>query len=286
MIAIEKSHIFIFMCGQLRKTYRDQVHMEKSKTRSGVRKGAWTYEEDKLLKSCIRKYGEGKWHLAPQRAGLNRCRKSCRLRWLNYLNPTINKESFSEDEVDMMLRLHKLLGNRWSLIAGRLPGRTSNYVKNYWHTHLRKKVISKKLEENKEKEKLKETVKPHEIIKPKPRTFSANSPWLNRKYINFVTPIVAVSTKDGTVAKDSDIENTMIPINGDVDSAAQPYTGNSTTMWWENLLNVSNDKIGLCSLLQEEDSKYVNFLSEVPNVNDCNWKSKIYEFESILDILN
>lgn len=46
--------------------------MEKS-TR-GVRKGAWTYEEDKLLKACINKYGEGKWHLVPQRAGiLNEC---------------------------------------------------------------------------------------------------------------------------------------------------------------------------------------------------------------------
>jgi len=46
-----------------------QVHMEKSKTR-GLRKGAWTYEEDKLLKACIQKYGEGKWHLVPQRAGI------------------------------------------------------------------------------------------------------------------------------------------------------------------------------------------------------------------------
>jgi hypothetical protein len=36
----------------------------------GVRKGAWTYEEDKLLKDCINKYGEGKWHLVPQRAGI------------------------------------------------------------------------------------------------------------------------------------------------------------------------------------------------------------------------
>ncbi|WJX63986.1 hypothetical protein P8452_48815 [Trifolium repens] len=236
--------------------------MEKSKTTSGVRKGAWTYEEDKLLKSCIIKYGEGKWHLVPQRAGLNRCRKSCRLRWLNYLNPTINKEILSEDEVDMMLRLHKLLGNRWSLIAGRLPGRTANYVKNYWQTHLQKKMVSRKLEENKEKEKLEETVnKPHEIIKPQPLTFSANSPWLNRKYINFVTPIVAVSTKDGTVANDH-IENTMLPINGtDGDCAAH---------WKFN--NVCHIVVG----------EFVKF----PNVNDSNWDSNLYEFDSILDILN
>jgi hypothetical protein len=60
----EVSYYYFFV------SYRKHVHMEKSKTRSGVRKGAWTYEEDKLLKSCIRKYGEGKWHLVPQRAGI------------------------------------------------------------------------------------------------------------------------------------------------------------------------------------------------------------------------
>ncbi|TKY65154.1 Transcription factor MYB113 [Spatholobus suberectus] len=78
---------------------------------SGVRKGSWSKCEDDLLKACVKLYGEGKWHLVPQRAGLNRCRKSCRLRWLNYLKPNIKRGDFSEDEVDMMIRLHKLLGN-------------------------------------------------------------------------------------------------------------------------------------------------------------------------------
>nr|ACN79540.1 MYB transcription factor LAP4 [Medicago truncatula] len=264
--------------------------MEKCKTR-GVRKGAWTYEEDKLLKACMQKYGEGKWHLVPQRAGLNRCRKSCRLRWLNYLNPTINRESFSEDEVDMILRLHKLLGNRWSLIAARLPGRTANDVKNYWHTHLRKKMVSRK-EEKKENEKPKESMQTHEVIKPQPRTFSSHSPWLNGKYNNFVTPIVTVSTNDGNVAKDSEVD-TILPINGDGDSAAQPYLENPTlsSMWWESLLNVSNDKIGSCSLLLPEEYSKLNvenFLAEGPStVGDFSWDSTICEFDSLLDdILN
>ncbi|XP_052206090.1 transcription factor MYB1-like [Diospyros lotus] len=102
----------------------------------GVRKGSWTREEDNLLKQCIQELGEGKWHQVPPKAGLNRCRKSCRLRWVNYLRPNIRRGSFTEDEVDLILRLHKLLGNRWSLIAGRRP---SNDVKNYWNTHLQQK---------------------------------------------------------------------------------------------------------------------------------------------------
>ena len=71
-----------------------------------------------------------------------RCGKSCRLRWMNYLRPGIKRGNISEDEEDLIVRLHGLLGNRWSLIAGRLPGRTDNEIKNYWNTHLLKKLNS------------------------------------------------------------------------------------------------------------------------------------------------
>lgn len=46
-------------------------------------------------------------------AGLNRCGKSCRLRWLNYLRPNIKRGNISDQEEDLILRLHKLLGNRY-----------------------------------------------------------------------------------------------------------------------------------------------------------------------------
>ncbi|XP_035840596.1 transcription factor MYB1 isoform X2 [Helianthus annuus] len=96
-------------------------------------------------------------------------RKSCRLRWLNYLRPNIKRGDFGEDEIDLMHRLHKLLGNRWSLIAGRLPGRTANDVKNYWNTNVRSRPKRQK-EAPKDDEGSQQAMVT--VIRPKPHTFS------------------------------------------------------------------------------------------------------------------
>ncbi|KAJ6942624.1 transcription factor MYB114-like [Populus alba x Populus x berolinensis] len=106
-------------------------------------KGAWTAEEDRKLAEVIAIHGARKWKTIAAKAALNRCGKSCRLRWLNYLRPNIKRGNISDQEEDLILRLHKLLGNRWSLIAGRLPGRTDNEIKNYWNSHLSKKINQK-----------------------------------------------------------------------------------------------------------------------------------------------
>lgn len=45
--------------------------------------------------------------------GLQRCGKSCRLRWINYLRPDIKHGDFGQDEEDLIIKLHALLGNRY-----------------------------------------------------------------------------------------------------------------------------------------------------------------------------
>ncbi|CAK9145885.1 unnamed protein product [Ilex paraguariensis] len=108
----------------------------------GLKKGPWTPEEDELLANYVKREGEGRWRTLPKRAGLLRCGKSCRLRWMNYLRPSVKRGRIAPDEEDLILRLHRLLGNRWALIAGRIPGRTDNEIKNYWNSHLSKKLIN------------------------------------------------------------------------------------------------------------------------------------------------
>ncbi|KAL6657804.1 hypothetical protein ACP70R_005584 [Stipagrostis hirtigluma subsp. patula] len=109
--------------------------------KSGLKKGPWTPEEDEKLVAYIKKHGQGNWRTLPKNAGLARCGKSCRLRWTNYLRPDIKRGRFSFEEEETIIQLHSILGNKWSAIAARLPGRTDNEIKNYWNTHIRKRLL-------------------------------------------------------------------------------------------------------------------------------------------------
>ncbi|KAJ6801254.1 myb-related protein 306-like [Iris pallida] len=106
----------------------------------GVKKGPWTPEEDILLVSYIQDHGPGNWRAVPTNTGLLRCSKSCRLRWTNYLRPGIRRGNFTDHEEKLIIHLQALLGNRWAAIASYLPERTDNDIKNYWNTHLHKKL--------------------------------------------------------------------------------------------------------------------------------------------------
>ncbi|KAJ0983248.1 hypothetical protein J5N97_011503 [Dioscorea zingiberensis] len=117
--------------GKVRKM---EKRLSNDKKPAGLRRGAWTEEEDSRLRRCMEKYGAMKW-------------------------------------VSLALR--------WSLIAGRLPGRTANDIKNHWNTHLSKRSIPKKSHgalkpylKVPTREKPKETREEFRIIKPRPRTIN------------------------------------------------------------------------------------------------------------------
>ncbi|XP_027061061.2 transcription factor MYB63 [Coffea arabica] len=109
--------------------------------KSKVKKGPWSPAEDYRLISFIQKQGHANWRALPKQAGLLRCGKSCRLRWINYLRPDVKRGNFTPEEEQTIINLHNALGNKWSKIASHLPGRTDNEIKNVWNTHLKKRLV-------------------------------------------------------------------------------------------------------------------------------------------------
>ncbi|CAO2186010.1 unnamed protein product [Urochloa humidicola] len=111
--------------------------------RTAVKRGPWSPEEDESLRNYVQLHGSGgNWISMPKKAGLKRCGKSCRLRWLNYLRPDIRHGGFTDDEDAVIISLYTQLGSKWSLIASQLEGRTDNDVKNYWNTKLKKRLLA------------------------------------------------------------------------------------------------------------------------------------------------
>lgn len=100
----------------MRKPADPMVKKEKlvsSNHKAKLRKGLWSPEEDEKLMSYMLSNGQGCWSDIARNAGLLRCGKSCRLRWINYLRPDLKRGAFSPQEEQLILHLHSILGNRF-----------------------------------------------------------------------------------------------------------------------------------------------------------------------------
>ncbi|XP_010487946.1 PREDICTED: transcription factor MYB34-like [Camelina sativa] len=113
---------------------------------NGMKKGEWTAEEDRTLVAYIKVHGLGNWGILAKKAGLPRCGRSCRLRWLNYLRPGIKRSKFTPQEENEIIKYHALIGNRWAVIAKQLPNRTDHDFKNHWNSCLKKRLAKERID--------------------------------------------------------------------------------------------------------------------------------------------
>merc|ERR1712107_186868 len=113
----------------------DRTHVQclqrwKKVLQPGLIKVIWSKEEDALLLRLIKENGGARcWtRIATKIDG--RTAKQCRERWNLNLDPSINREAWSEEEDQLLLTMHENIGNKWAEIKRALPGRTENGVKS------------------------------------------------------------------------------------------------------------------------------------------------------------
>ncbi|XP_020574977.1 transcription factor MYB3R-4-like isoform X2 [Phalaenopsis equestris] len=104
-------------------------------------KGPWSKEEDEIIVEMVKKHGPKKWSTISQ-ALPGRIGKQCRERWHNHLNPTINKDAWTQEEEMALIQAHQIYGNKWAELTKFLPGRSDNSIKNHWNSSVKKKLES------------------------------------------------------------------------------------------------------------------------------------------------
>ena len=99
-------------------------------------KGAWTPKEDALLTEAVMKSRPIVWDQVAESVP-GRTALQCKERWRYRLDPTVKRARFEKWEDDIIIAERNRIGNHWTVIAGKLPGRTPYAVKNRWYSLLR-----------------------------------------------------------------------------------------------------------------------------------------------------
>lgn len=115
-----------------------QCFSRYKRIRPGIKKGTWKKDEDAKIIDLVRKYGCSWSKISKEFKTRNG--KQIRDRYLNVLDPNINKERFTYEEDLSLVKLFYVHGPKWAFIAKYFPYRTADMVKNRFHSSIKKRI--------------------------------------------------------------------------------------------------------------------------------------------------
>ena len=105
----------------------------------------WTPAEDQLLVKLVQeKSAQKPWKdvamelYSKSGLGIYRQGRQCRERWVNHLDPSINRGYWTTEEDINLLKSYLEIGRKWSELAKKMKNRTENTVKNRWKSLMKK----------------------------------------------------------------------------------------------------------------------------------------------------
>lgn len=105
----------------------------------GIKKGSWKIEEDKIILELVEKYSRAWSKISKEMKTRNS--KQIRDRYLNVLDPGIDRSKFSEEDDKLILNMYKTNGPKWGNIATFFHYRTADMIKNRFYSSIKKRFL-------------------------------------------------------------------------------------------------------------------------------------------------
>ena len=100
--------------------------------------------EDQRLTDLVSRFGAGQWRKIAEHME-NRTPKQCRDRWELYLNPSVDRSKWADEDEKLLISLQEQYGKKWSFFTQYFPKRTPDNIKNKWNNLNRKNGQSTKV---------------------------------------------------------------------------------------------------------------------------------------------
>jgi len=123
-----------------------QCFSRYKRIRPGIIKGSWGKDEDILILELVKRFGK-LWSKIAKIMG-SRNGKQIRDRFINILDPQINKGRFSEEEDALLINLYLSNGPKWAHMSTFFVNRTADMIKNRFHSSIKKTLMKEKKYEN------------------------------------------------------------------------------------------------------------------------------------------